>query len=115
MRRLTKAALLGALMTSLGGMAASAADLDYEYAPPPPRSYEPPPPSAYAPPVAYAPRVVEEPPLAVYPQPYVYRRPYLYPGPYVYSRRVPPPFYGPYRRFAYGPRYRAGDGPGLYR
>ena len=115
MRRLMKTALLGALaMASLGGIAAKAADLDYEYAPPPPRPYVPPP-LAEAPPVAYAPRVVEEPPVAVYPQPYVYRRPYLYPGPYVYARRVPPPFYGPYRRFAYGLRSRGGYGPGWYR
>ena len=102
---LMKSALLGALVTlALGGLEARAADLDDGTAPP-----------TYAPPVTYAPRVVEEPPAVIYPQPYVYPRPYLYPRPYAYVRHVPPPFYGPYRRFAYGPRYRGGYGPGWYR
>ena len=114
MQRRMRAALLGALaMTAFGGSAANAADLDYEYAAPPPRLYAPPP--AYAPPVAYAPRIVEEPRIAVDPQRYVYPRPYLYPGPYGYARHMAPPFYGPYRRFAYGPRYRGGYGPGWSR
>ncbi len=99
-------ALLGALlMGSLCGGTAIAADLDREYAPPP---------AAYAPPVAYAPRVVIESPAVVVPQPYVYPRPYLYPRPYAYVRPVPP-FYGPYRRFAYGPRFHGWYGPGWYR
>ena len=99
-------ALLGTMfIVSIGGGSATAADLDREYAPPP---------GAYAPPVAYAPRVVIESPGVVVPQPYVYPRPYLYPRPYAYVRHVPP-FYGPYRRFAYGPRYRGWYRPGWYR
>ena len=89
MIRLLQTALLGSLMLPLAGtIGASAADLDYSYAPPPPVRYERPVV------VAPLPVIVERP--VIYPRPYPYVRPY-------YVRRFAP-FYRPYPRFAYGPR-----------